>query len=44
MAVVVFTRSDCGNDGCVIRHEESVLVEHFGDDYRRYMSQVRRWL
>ncbi len=28
----------------VIRHEESMLVEHFGDDYRRYMSKVRRWL
>lgn len=28
----------------VIRHEEHLLLEHFGDDYRRYMSKVRRWL
>lgn len=28
----------------VIRHEERLLVQHFGDDYRTYMSKVRRWL
>ena len=28
----------------VIRHEERLLVEHFGDDYRQYMAKVRRWL
>ena len=28
----------------VIRHEERLLVQHFGDDYREYMGRVRRWL
>lgn len=28
----------------VIRHEERLLVKHFGDDYRQYMGRVRRWL
>lgn len=28
----------------VIRHEERLMVQHFGDDYRQYMSKVRRWL
>ena len=28
----------------VIRHEERILLEHFGDEYRQYMNKVRRWL
>lgn len=28
----------------VIRHEERLMVEHFGEDYRAYMKKVRRWL
>lgn len=28
----------------VIRHEERLLMQHFGEDYRDYMSKVRRWL
>ncbi len=28
----------------VIRHEERLLMQHFGDDYRNYMNKVRRWL
>lgn len=28
----------------VIRHEERLLMQHFGDDYRDYMNKVRRWL
>lgn len=28
----------------VIRHEEQLLIQHFGEDYRDYMSKVRRWL
>lgn len=28
----------------VIGHEEAYLVRRFGDDYRRYLTQVRRWL
>ena len=28
----------------VIRHEERLLMQHFGDDYRSYMNKVRRWL
>ena len=28
----------------VIRHEERLLMQHFGDDYRTYMNKVRRWL
>ena len=27
-----------------IRPEERALLESFGDDYARYMSEVRRWL
>ena len=27
-----------------VRHEEGVLMEHFGDDYRRYMARTRRFL
>jgi len=27
-----------------IRHEEAYLVAQFGDDYRQYCRQVRRWL
>ena len=28
----------------VIRHEERLLMQHFGDDYRNYINKVRRWL
>ena len=28
----------------VIRHEEVMLEERFGDAYRRYIGQVRRWI
>ena len=28
----------------VIMPEEAYLAEHFGDDYVRYRSTVRRWL
>ena len=28
----------------VIRHEEAMLEERFGDEYRDYMRKVRRWL
>ncbi len=28
----------------VIRHEEVMLMDAFGDEYRDYMQQVRRWL
>jgi protein-S-isoprenylcysteine O-methyltransferase Ste14 len=28
----------------VIGREEAYLVRRFGDDYQRYLSQVRRWL
>lgn len=28
----------------VIRHEERLLMQRFGDDYRNYMNKVRRWL
>lgn len=28
----------------VIRHEERHLEEKFGDAYRKYQSEVRRWL
>jgi len=28
----------------VIRHEETLLAELFGDDYRDYRARVRRWL
>ena len=28
----------------VIRHEEAMLEERFGDEYRQYMQRVRRWL
>lgn len=28
----------------VIRHEESMLEERFGDQYRDYTSRVRRWV
>ena len=28
----------------VIRHEERLMMEHFGEDYRDYMNKVRRWL
>ena len=28
----------------VIRHEERLLMQHFGEDYRDYMGKVRRWL
>lgn len=28
----------------VIRHEEVMLEQAFGDEYRDYMKQVRRWL
>lgn len=28
----------------VIRHEERLMMEHFGEDYRQYMAKVRRWL
>jgi protein-S-isoprenylcysteine O-methyltransferase Ste14 len=28
----------------VIRHEEAMLEEKFGDQYRDYMQRVRRWL
>lgn len=28
----------------VIRHEERLMVQHFGEDYRKYMGKVRRWL
>lgn len=28
----------------VIRHEERLMMQHFGDDYHQYMSKVRRWL
>lgn len=28
----------------VIGREEAYLVRRFGDDYRRYLTQVRRWL
>lgn len=27
-----------------VRHEEEVLLEHFGDDYRRYMEETGRFL
>ena len=28
----------------VIVHEERLLTELFGDDYRAYRGRVRRWL
>ena len=28
----------------VIRHEERLLLLHFGDDYAKYCERVRRWL
>ena len=28
----------------VVKREEDYLTWKFGDDYRRYMSQVPRWL
>lgn len=28
----------------VIRHEEHMLEERFGDDYRDFKQSVRRWL
>ena len=28
----------------IIRHEERLLLEHFGEDYRQYCQKVRRWL
>lgn len=31
-------------DRLVVRHEESHLVETFGDAYREYARRVRRWL
>jgi protein-S-isoprenylcysteine O-methyltransferase Ste14 len=31
-------------DRIVIRREEAYLTRHFGDDYRAYLTQVRRWL
>ncbi|QNN65616.1 isoprenylcysteine carboxylmethyltransferase family protein [Sphingomonas rhizophila] len=31
-------------DRIVIRREEAYLTRRFGDDYRAYLDQVRRWL
>ncbi len=28
----------------IVRHEERMLAERFGDDYASYRSRVRRWL
>lgn len=28
----------------VIRHEERLLLQHFGEEYHHYMGKVRRWL
>ncbi len=28
----------------IIRHEERLLLLHFGDDYAKYCKKVRRWL
>ena len=28
----------------IVRHEEQLLLQHFGDDYVRYCKRVRRWL
>lgn len=28
----------------VIRHEEALLTERFGDSYRAYQARVRRWI
>jgi protein-S-isoprenylcysteine O-methyltransferase Ste14 len=28
----------------VIAHEETHLLARFGDEYRQYQDQVRRWL
>ena len=27
-----------------VPHEEKVLIEHFGDDYRQYMGRTNRFL
>ena len=31
-------------NGLIIPIEELRMAEEFGDDYRRYCQQVRRWL
>ena len=34
----------CVMQRAVIRHEESLLAQLFGEDYRSYCARVRRWL